>query len=117
MDSRLEGNERQNVRWLHTKGATCGTPSLDSGDELMKELHRSVWSVPRSSPQPLRQCAANRSNAGLVTDSDKMHDTCPTARLVETHPLAYAIHRFRGDGSAPLGARGERGVYSIPILS
>jgi len=60
MDGRLEGDERQDVRWLHAKRAACGTPGLYPGDELTKELHRSLWSVPRSSPQPLRQGAANR---------------------------------------------------------
>jgi hypothetical protein len=41
MDRCLEGDHRQDVGWLHAKGAARGAPCLNSGDELTKELHRS----------------------------------------------------------------------------
>src|ERR1051325_7580027 len=44
-----------------------------------------------------------------------MHDTCPTARLVEAHPLAYATHRLVRERLTARRARGERGVHGRAI--
>src|SRR2546423_12087879 len=40
----------------------------------------------------------------------KVHDTCPKVRLVESHPLTYATHRFAGELAAVRRALRESGI-------
>jgi hypothetical protein len=118
MDRRLKGDQREHVGRLHAQCAARGAPSLHSGDELAEKLlHRSLGSSRASSPYPLRQLRGDNSNAGSVTRSDKMHDTCPTARLVETHPLAHASHRLAGERSTVLSTLRQCGVHRLRMLS
>jgi hypothetical protein len=47
MDGRLKGDQREDVRRLHSKGAAGSAPRLDTRNELAEKLHRSLEFQPR----------------------------------------------------------------------
>jgi hypothetical protein len=77
VDPRLEGDQGQNLGRLDAERTPRSAPSLDPGDELAEELHRSLGSSRATRHSRSGTARHMTLVAGAITELGKMHDTCP----------------------------------------